>query len=468
MTKDTSNQGRERARADVPVSALLGAGPRLSAAPLPRRAVLRGLGVALALPWLEASAGAAPGAAPPLRLWYVYSPNGVNVDQWRLAPGPLPALLPSSLAPLEPWRAELLHLRGLTQAKARANGDGPGDHARAAAVWLTGVQPLKSDGRVRLGVSADQVVAEHIGGATRERSIVLGTEEGRVSGECDSGYACAYSNNISWASEVTPMSKLVDPLRAFDRLFRGEDDGLAPEERRARHAARRSVLDFVRTDTRVLARRLGAEDRQRLIRYEDGVRELERRLQRAETAVVEAVPDAARPQAAPTTFSEHAALLGDVMVLAFQADVTRVGTLMLGNEGSGRRYTEVDVSEAHHPLSHHGGAPEKLAQIQRIDALHVSAVAHCVAGLAAIEEHGARLLDRTLLVHGACIADGNRHDHHDLPTQLLGGRLAGLGPRGVSVGFENGTPLNDLHLALIERMGVPSAALGDGRGPLAL
>lgn len=452
---------------DVPVAALSGLGPRLGAAPLPRRTVLRGLGVALALPWLEAQAAPARTAAP-LRLLYVYSPNGVAVEHWRAEVGALPDELPRSLAALAPWRAELRQLRGLTHDKARENGDGPGDHARAAAVWLTGVQPLKSEGRVRLGISADQLAAQHVGHATRERSIVLGTESGRASGQCDSGYACAYSNNVSWSSEVTPVPKLIDPARAFDRLFRGEDDGLAPDERSVRLRQRRSVLDFVRADARMLERRLGAEDRRRLEQYEDGLRELERRLARAEDAVVAAVPDHARPPSGPRTFAEHAALLGDVMTLAFQVDVARIGTLMLGNEGSGRRYTEVGVSEGHHPLSHHGGDAAKLAEIQRIDALHVAAVAHLVARLAAVDEGDGRLLDRTMLVHGSCIADGNRHDHHDLPTSLIGGRLAGLGPGGVCLGFPKGTPCGDLHLALLARLGVRGVALGDARGELEL
>jgi len=435
--------------------------------------VLRGLGVALALPWLEAHTSPRS-AATPTRLWYVYAPNGVDVENWRVPPGPLPAELPPSLRSLEPWRAEVLALRGLTQHSARANGDGPGDHARAAAAWLTGVQPLKSEGQVRLGVSADQVAAEHIGAATRFRSLVVGTQEGRTSGQCDSGYSCAYSNNISWASATTPVPKVVDPLRAFDRLFRGGDDGLSPAERRARLARRESVLDFVRADARALERRLGAEDRQRLDAYEQGLRELERRLaaaaRAAEDDYVEAVPDEARPSHGPATFAEHAAFLGDVITLGFQADVARVATMMLGNEGSARRYTEIGVTEGHHPLSHHGRDVEKLAAIQRIDALHVAAVAHAVARLAAVEEAGARLLDHTALVYGACIADGNRHDHHDLPTLLIGGRrVLGAGDPargGRCLEFPKDTPLNDLHLALLARLGVENVALGDGRGPL--
>ncbi len=462
----------DHSHGDVSLWQVAGHGPRLSARPLPRRLVLRGLGAAIALPWLEAHAAAAPrsraAGAPPLRLVYVYSPNGVNLEHWRIAPGPLPEALPLSLAALAPWRADLRPFRGLAQDKARANGDGPGDHARAAAVWLTGVQPLKSEGRVSLGVSADQLAAARIGGATRERSLVLGTEEGRGAGQCDSGYACAYSNNVSWATPTTPVPKLVEPAAAFDRLFRGDDSGLAPEARRARLQSRRSVLDFVRTDAKQLERRLGAEDRQRLDRYTEGLREVERRIARQENAVVEAVPDAARPSAAPATFREHAEQLGEVLALALTADVARVATLMYGNEGSGRRYTEVGVSEGHHPLSHHGGDATKLGEIQRIDALHVEALAALVARLARTDEAGARLLDRTMLVYGSCIADGNRHDHHDLPTLVIGGSLARLGPAERCVEYPKDTPLGDLHLALLARMGVEGAALGDARGPLEL
>ena len=271
---------------DIPVGELAGSGPRLTSRSLPRRTVLRGAGVALALPWLEAMASAAPAAArPPKRLVYVYVPNGVKLDQWRtglptekrgrwtvpLAGEHALKELPPLMRPLAAHRDRLTMLRGLAQVRSRANGDGPGDHARASAVWLTGIQPLKSEGRVALGVSADQLVAREVGGATRVRSLVLGTERGRASGQCDSGYACAYSNNVSWESATTPAAKEVDPRRAFDRLFRGGDGARSAEERRARLERRRSLLDHVSRDAKALSKRLSAADRARIDEYETGL-----------------------------------------------------------------------------------------------------------------------------------------------------------------------------------------------------
>ncbi len=468
---------------DVPIGELAGSGPRLTARPLPRRTVLRGAGVALALPWLEAMASAAPGAAKaPKRLVYVYVPNGVKLDQWRTA---LPteqrgrwtvplagehALeeLPPLMRPLAAHRDRLTMLRGLAQVRSRANGDGPGDHARASAVWLTGIQPLKSEGRVALGVSADQLVAQEVGGATRIRSLVLGTERGRASGQCDSGYACAYSNNVSWESATTPAAKEVDPRRAFDRLFRGGDGSRSAEERRARLERRRSLLDHVSRDAKALSKRLSAEDRARIDEYETGLRELERQLSFDGAAHEDSAPDAARPDGAPRTFREQSRLLGEVLALALRADVTRVATLMYGNEGSGRRYTEVDVSGAHHALSHHGNDPEKLESIRRINQLHAECFASLVNRLAELEDaRGGSVLDSTMLLYGSGIAEGNRHDHHDLPLALIAGRRTKIrGGRVLS--FAHETPLNDLHLELMGRMGVKGVDLGDGRGPLPL
>ncbi|MEM1453060.1 MAG: DUF1552 domain-containing protein [Planctomycetota bacterium] len=473
---------------ETAIEALAGSGPRLTAAPLPRRAVLRGAGVAIALPWLEAmaSAGTRVGGRPrpPRRLVVVYAPNGVRVDAWRL---PIPKAdaedpvrdvtppmfgawpltdLPRVLQPLAPHRDSLQILRGLAQDKARANGDGPGDHARAAAAFLTGVQPLKTEGRVRLGVSADQVAARTVGGATRVRSLVLGLEVGRQSGQCDSGYACAYSGHVSWESATTPAAKEVVPRRAFDRLFRGGDAGESVAGRRARADRRRSILDFARDESKRLESRLGAEDRARLDEYRTGLRELERQLSFPSAAHVDDVGDADRPEGTPATFREHAALFSRVVALALRTDLTRVVTLMLGNEGSSRRYTEVGVREGHHSLSHHGGDATKLDQIEAINRLHVESFAGLVDELAAAEEGEGRVLDSSMLVYGSGIAEGNRHDHHDLPLALVGGGLTDLSG-GRTVVFRRDTPMNDLHLALLERMGVRGVSLGDGRGPLA-
>ncbi|MEM9802171.1 MAG: DUF1552 domain-containing protein [Planctomycetota bacterium] len=462
------------------IEELEGQGPRTTEVALPRRAILRGAGVSLALPWLEAMAlgQESDGREAPRRLLYVYVPNGVRVDEWR-SDRPEPngeerangscsrpiETLPPLLQPLAPWSSRLQILRGLAQDKARANGDGPGDHARAAAVFLTGVQPLKTEGRVRLGISADQIAARTVGGATRVRSLALGTEAGRSSGQCDSGYACAYSGHVSWESETTPAAKDVAPQRVFDRLFRGGDAGRSAESRRARLDARRSLLDFVRDESRGLRARLGADDRARLDEYETGLRELERQLAFDGAAHVEGVGDDRRPAGVPRTFREHASLLADVLALAFRTDSTRIATLMFGNEGSGRRYTEVGVREGHHSLSHHGGDPEKLASIAAINRLHIDVFVHLLRRLDAIEEPGGSALDHSMVLYGSGIAEGNRHDHHDLPLVLVGGARAGI-VGGRTISFERDTPLNDLHLTLLERLGVRDVALGDGRGPL--
>ena len=483
----------ERKGDEAAVEDLAGTGPRLSERAMPRRTVLRGaltggLSAAVALPWLEsmALAGTPSGAAgsrgpAPRRLLYVYVPNGVKLDEWRGAgpegmeftkrgyplPGAWPiADLPPLLKPLAPHAKSLQILRGLAQSKARPNGDGPGDHARASAVFLTGVQPLKTEGRVQLGVSADQVAAREVGGRTRVRSLVFGVERGRGSGQCDSGYACVYSNNVSWESPTTPATKEVDPKRAFDRLFRGGDAGRSVEERESLARRRRSLLDFVRAESKSLHKRLGAADRARLDEYETGVRELERQLAFDDAAHTEDVADDARPQLEERTFAEHATLLGDVIALAFRTDVTRIATLMYANEGSGRAYSEIGVSDAHHGISHHGGDPEKLRQIGKINGLHMQTFARLVDRLAETEgEGGGSLLDSTMAVYGSGIADGDRHDHHDLPMVLVAGRHTET-RGGRTVAFVHETPANDLHLALLARMGAKCEALGDSRGVL--
>lgn len=467
-------------RTDRSIEELEGTGPQISRSGLPRRAVLRGAGTLVALPWLEAmaSAGAPLHSAPRTRrLVYVYAPNGVHVGQWRdplgggeegRARGAAPlGELPPLLAPLGGVRRNLLLLRGLTQDKARANGDGPGDHARAAAAYLTGVQPLKTEGQVRLGESADQRAARLIGERTRVRALALGLEAGRQSGQCDSGYACAYSGHISWQSSTTPAAKESDPQRVFDRLFRGGDPGRSAEARQRRANERRSVLDFVREESRRLERRLGAEDRARVDEYETGLRELERQLSFEGAAHVGDVPDSARPERGRPGFAEQADLMGSLIRLAFETDVTRIATLMLGNEGSSRRYPEVGAREGHHALSHHKGDQEKLKQIAAINGLHMEAFARFVMGLEGARDGGGSVLDRSMVVFGSGIADGNRHDHHDLPVAVVAGSKVGLGGDR-SVSFKRNTPLNNLHLALLERLGVEASPLGDSTGVLAL
>jgi len=433
---------------------------------LTRRTVLRGAGVALALPWLESLAPARERAgAPPLRLAFVMTPNGAQMDLWTPAAEGALEILPPTLAPLEPWRASVLVLSGLTHDKARANGDGPGDHARAAAAFLTAAQPRKTAGAdLRAGVSVDQVLASAVGTRTRLRSLELGTDAGRLGGQCDSGYACAYSSHVSWTGPSTPAAKETDPRLVFERLFSDGPRGESAAARAERLARRASLLDSVRADARALEPRLASADRGRLAEYLTGVRELERRLEAAEQGKTLAPEGAAAPGAAPADFAEHVKLLADCLALAFAGDATRVASFMLANEGSNRSYPSLGVPEGHHELSHHGNDEAKRAKVAAIDLHHAELLAHLVARLAAVPEGEGTLLDHTLLLYGSAIGDGNRHNHDDLPLVLVG---RGAGVRsGRHVRFPRNTPCANLFVSLLELAGAPQAAFGDSTGAL--
>ena len=412
--------------------------------PLSRRTLLRGFGTALTLPALEAMDptsvfGATKTAwiKPPTRAAWIYVPNGVHVEDWRPTTLGAKYELPWILEPLAKHKRDLSVLMGLTHDKGRAHGDGPGDHARAGAVFLTGVQPLKTDGQVKLAKSADQVAADSIGGKTAFRSLVVGCEGARVSGQCDSGYSCAYSGHISWLSESTPAGKERNPRLVFERLFRGgakldTQVALAVREKR-----RLSVIDYVIADARRLRQKLGKADKDKLEEYLDGI---------------------------PDDHGEHQRLLYDVITLAFETDSTRVATFMVANEGSNRAHKEIGVPEGHHSLSHHGKDPVKQEQIRKINRYQVEQFAYFLDKLRGVKEQGKPLLDSCMVVYGSSIADGNKHSHHDLPV-LLAGRGGGI-KTGEAKRYPDETPMNDLHLAMLERLGAPATSLGDGRSPL--
>ncbi|MBI5364201.1 MAG: DUF1552 domain-containing protein [Planctomycetes bacterium] len=415
-----------------------------------RRTVLRGAGVALALPWLEALHARAGSRAPepPRRVAWLYAPNGAHMSAWT--PGTEGALetLPPTLEPLAAHRAKLLVLSGLALDKARANGDGAGDHARAAASFLTGAQPFKTDGaNLRAGVSADQVAAQTLGNRTRLRSLEIGCEGGALSGQCDSGYSCAYSSTISWRTPNTPLPKETDPRLVFERLFLDGAE-LSPAERAERARRRKSVLDFAREDAKALAAKFGANDQRKLDEYASSVRELERRIEAAERDAAADVRPDERPNAKPKDYAEHLKLLSDLLVLAFRTDTTRIATFTFANEGSNRSYAFLGAPEGHHDLSHHGGEAQKLEKVAKINRFHVEQLAY--------------LLDRTTLVYGSGIGDGNRHNHEELPILVAGGGLAG----GRHVRVPTETPLANLHLSLLRRFGVDAARHGDSTGEL--
>lgn len=433
--------------------------------------MLRGVGTMIALPWLEAMGPAAlrasSASSAPRRMLFVYVPNGVSMRSWTPATEGADFVLPPTLEPLAAHKSDLLVLSGLAQDKARANGDGPGDHARACAAFLTASQPFKTNGaEIHVGVSVDQVAAHAIGNRTRFRSLEIGCEPSAQSGQCDSGYSCAYVSNISWSTPHTPMPKETNPRLVFDRLFLGDDADETAENRARRANRRKSILDFVRADAARLAGELGASDRRKLDEYTTSIREIERRIDRSSNGgEAAACAGAERPTASPASYAEHVRLMSDLVVLAFRCDVTRIATFMLANEGSNRSFAFIDVPEGHHEISHHGGDEAKLAKVAKIDRFHVEALAHLVQQLKESREENETLLDRAMIVYGSGISDGNRHNHDDLPI-LVAGRGGGTIATGRHVRHPKDTPIANLYLALLDRMDVAVSSLGDGTARL--
>jgi hypothetical protein len=434
-----------------------------------RRAVLRGLGAAVALPWLEAmgplaawSAPAKPGARPvPNRLAFLYVPNGKNMADWTPSEEGADFRLPRILEPLTGVKDQLLVLTNLTADKARPHGDGGGDHARALSAFLTGAQPRKTDGSdIRAGTSVDQVAAARVGDRTRLPSLEIGCEHGAMAGNCDSGYSCVYSSTMAWRSATQPLPKEVNPKLVFERLF-----GTGPDAGRARReASRRSILDFVREDSKELHGKLGPTDRRKLDEYFTSIRDIELRVERAaKLPVVKA--QGAKPAGVPGSYPEHLRLMCDLLVLAFQADVTRVCTFVLANEGSNRPYPFAGVSEGHHDLSHHGNDPKKKAKIRDINRFHVSQLAYLLGKLKGIKEGDGTLLDHCMIAYGSGNSDGNAHNHDNLPI-LLAGKGCGTLKTGRHLRFPKETPLNNLWVSLLDRIDVKVAGLGDSTGSL--
>jgi hypothetical protein len=435
---------------------------------LPRRSVLRGLGAAVALPWLDAMRPAfGQSAEAPLRLAFSYVPNGIIPEAWAPKGEGRDFELSRVLAPLAPWREQLLVLSGLAHKNGNALGDGPGDHARAGASYLTGFHPRKTAGAdIHNGISVDQLAARAFGERTRLASLELGCEESRTVGNCDSGYSCAYTNSISWRSATTPNPPETNPRMAFERLY-GADDGPQDRASRARRAReRRSVLDLVSERTKKLELDLGPSDRRKLDEYLAGVREIERQIQHAETDTRVITPPFEKPAGIPAEFADYVKLMYELQAAAFQADITRVSTFMMAREGSLQSYPEIGVPDSHHPLTHHRGQPELVERVTKINEFHVKLFAHLVDRLAGIQEGDATLLDRVIVVYGSGLADGDKHTHDDLPVAIVGGRKLVGGGRRLVVAPE--TPMTNLYLTLLDQLGVSAECLGDSTGRLSL
>ncbi len=440
---------------------------------LSRRTLLRGLGTAIALPWLEAMAPTTALAQSivsadrqaPRRLGIVYVPNGIHMPAWSPSQVGTAFDLPELLQSLEPFRDYLTVLSGLTCDKARANGDGPGDHARAMAAFLTCMQPRKTNGAdFRVGMSMDQLAAQRIGQATRLASLELGIERGQFSGDCDSGYSCVYSANLSWRTPTTPMPKEVNPKSVFERLFGAGDPNESQKSKALRLQQRKSILDLALEDAQDLKTKLGSSDQRKLEEYLSSIRDVEKRLDPGNQPPA-AIGALSLPDKPPQALPEHIKLMCDLAVLAWQTDSTRIFTFALANEGSNRSYRFLGVNEGHHELSHHGQDKDKQAKIAKINHFHMQQLTYLVERLHAVKEGNDSLLDSAMLLYGSCIGDGNRHNHDELPILLLGKGGGQIQP-GRHLRFKRETPLANLYLSLLDRLGVRVDRFGDSNGRL--
>lgn len=438
---------------------------------LPRRTFLKGAGVVLGLPFLDAMTpalafGRSVATRTSSRLAFVYVPNGIVMDQWTPKSTGKAFEFSRILKPLEPFRDDVYVLTGLASHNGNALGDGPGDHARAGAAFLTGVHCKKTSGAdIHAGISVDQIAAARTVSETRYGSIELGCEDSRTVGDCDSGYSCAYTNSISWRTPTTPMPPEVNPRAAFERLFGTADLSLDPQTRARRERYRKSILDLVSEDTRNLVKTLGPADRRKMDEYLVAVREIERRIESAEKDNRQLKPGIDKPAGIPFTFPEYAKLMYDLAVVAFQADLTRVATLVVGREGSTRVYSEIGIPDPHHPLTHHRNNPDWIEKITQINTFHIDLLAYFIKRLKSTADGDGSLLDHSMIVYGSGLSDGNRHLHENLPV-LLAGHGSGTLKPGQHIVYERETPITNLYLSLLDRMDVRPETLGDSTGKL--
>jgi hypothetical protein len=445
---------------------------------LPRRTFLRGVGATLALPVLDSMTPALAALGPakaPTRLGYVYTPNGI-VGACDKSPRPFmwtPKTAGANfefgptMKVLEPFREYLNVLSGLAQVTGRALGDGPGDHARATATFLTGIHPYKTGGAdFRLGISADQIAAGELGKYTQLASLELGLEPQPLAGNCDSGYTCAYMS-MSWRGPTSPLPAEINPRTVFERLF-GDGDSTDPRARMARFDSQKSVLDYVAESLSRLQQRLGRGDRRKIDEYLESVRDIERRIALAEEqSLTMQLPHMERPGAVPDDYAQYAKLMIDMQVAAWQTDMTRVASFMLGRDGSNRAYPEIGISDGHHSISHHQGDTERLEKLIKIDELHVALFGYMLKRLQETADGDGTLLDHSLIVFGSSISESNIHTHDDLPI-VLAGAANGHVKGNRHIVYPKETPLNNLFLNMFDAAGLPDVqGLGDSTGRLA-
>ena len=446
---------------------------------LSRRTALRGLGTVIALPFLESMATAAPlisspnimprpAVKPPVRMAFVYVPNGMHMPDWTPQGTGKRFELPKILNQMSDFKDKMTVLSGLALDGAFSHGDGGGDHARSVASFLTGAHPKKTHGNdIRNGKSVDQVAADAIGHLTRFPSLELGTEESAPSGKCDSGYSCLYTSNISWRTETSPLAKEINPANVFERLFGSADIDQNRAALAIRDRRKLSILDFVNEDAKSLRKTLGVKDRRKVDEYLHAVRGIERQLLASDKLgeKEEGVPDYPRPAGVPAEYEQHVKLLMDMMVLAFQTDSTRIISFMYANAGSNRSYRNIGISNGHHNLSHHGGSKSKQEKISQINLFHASLFNRFLKRLDSVQEGGKTLLDNSMIMYGSGIADGNSHRHNNLPIALFGhggGSVRG----GQHLQFPKNTPLTNLYVSMMQRMNVPVNQFSDSDGKI--
>ncbi len=430
---------------------------------LPRRTFLRGVGASLALPLLDAMIPAATAATktpakPVKRLGFVFMPMGCDLSRWTPpgSDGKLGALSPI-LSSLEPVKQHVTAITNLDLQNAY-----PGTHATSNAAFLSAARAkITESSDYYLGTTVDQIAAQQLGKETQLPSLELAMDMMQTVGQCDNGYACVYQNNLSWASPTTPLPAEAHPRIVFEMLF---GEGGSAAERRANLRRRASLLDWVRDDIADLKRKLGPADQARVAQYLDTVREVERRIQKAEADTVgHPLPDLDRPRGVPASYADHARLMFDLQVLAMQGDITRVSTFQLARETSNRTYPEIGVSDPHHPLSHHGNDPDKIARMAKINQFHVSLFAYFLERLKATPEGDGTLLDNSLLLYGSGMGNPNVHDHTNLPILVAGGAAGGM-KGGRHLRYDQPVPLANLHLTLLDKVGVRLDRFADSSG----
>ncbi len=434
---------------------------------LPRRTFLRGAGATLALPMLDAMVPALSGvsgraAEPVRRLGWVYIPNGMAMGSWT-PPATTALELSTTLGPLAAYRDQMVVVSGLAQPQAEALGDGNGEHTRATATWLNGVHPRETEGAdVQAGITADQIAAAQLGRTTPLPSLELAIDRDFMVGNCENGYSCIYMNTIAWRDQTTPLPMENNPRVVFERLF---GEGGSTAERRTQFRKDRSILDAISDDLARLQRDVGPGDRARVDQYLDAVHAIERRIRLSEQSDTE-LPALDRPVGMPDSYEDHVKLMFDLTALAYQADITRVFTFMLGRELNGRAYPDLGTPDSHHGLSHHRDDPEKLALLTKINTYHVSLFAQFLDTLRNTPDGDGSLLDHSLLMCGAALSDSNKHLHYDLPLLLVGGSGGQL-QGGRHLNFPRDTPMTNLLVSQLDKAGIRlDDGLGDSTGRL--